>query len=233
MVQDLFLELATNAEQLDYPVLYASARDGYAATSLDAPAPDMQPLFEAILNSVPPPTGDPGAPLQMLVAALDYDNYLGQVAVGRITNGTLRLRDRVALLGHDAAATTHEVERIFVFRGMERVEVPEARAGDIVAVTGPEGVSIGDTIASLGKPGGVAVHRHHRTDRADDLRGQHLPVYGPGGVPLHFPQSPRAAAARAADQRQPAGRDHPQPRRVRGCRAGRAAPVHTGRNNAP
>ena len=77
MVQDLFLEVATTAEQLDYPVLYASARQGYATTSPDAPGSDMQPLFEAILDSVPPPTGDPDAPLQMLVAALDYDNYLG------------------------------------------------------------------------------------------------------------------------------------------------------------
>ena len=152
MVQDLFLELATNAEQLDFPVLYASAREGYATTSPDETGSDMQPLFEAILNSVPPPTGDPGAPLQVLVAALDYDSYLGQVAIGRITNGTLRLRDKVALLGRDAEPTSHVVERIFVFRGMERVEVSEAHTGDIVAVTGPEGVSIGDTIASFESP---------------------------------------------------------------------------------
>ena len=137
MVQDLFLEVATTAEQLDYPVLYASARQGYATTNPDTPGSDMQPLFEAILNSVPPPTGDPDAPLQMLVAALDYDNYLGQVVVGRITNGMIRLQDKVAILGRDSAFTTHNVERIFVFRGMERVEVPEAYAGDIVALTGP------------------------------------------------------------------------------------------------
>ncbi len=152
MVQDLFLEVATSAEQLDFPVLYASAQRGYATTNLDEPGSDMQPLFEAILNSVPPPTGDPGSPLQMLVAALDHDSYLGQVAVGRITNGTLRLRDEVALLGRDAELTSHVVERIFVFRGVERVEVSEAHTGDIVAVTGPEGVSIGDTIASLESP---------------------------------------------------------------------------------
>ncbi len=152
MVQDLFLEVATTAEQLDYPVLYASARQGYATTSLDAPGSDMQPLFEAILNSVPPPTGDPDAPLQMLVAALDYDNYLGQVAVGRITNGMMRVQDRVALMGRDEAFTTHTVEHIFVFHGMERVAVSEAHTGDIVAVTGPEGVSIGDTISSLEHP---------------------------------------------------------------------------------
>ena len=152
MVQDLFLELATSAEQLDFPVLYASAKQGYATTNLDTPCSDMQPLFKAILDSVPPPTGDPSAPLQMLVAALDYDNHLGQVAVGRITNGTLRLNDNVALLGRDSESTAHKLDRIFVFHGMERVEVSEAHAGDIVAVTGPNGVSIGDTITSLENP---------------------------------------------------------------------------------
>ncbi len=152
LVQDLFLELATDAKQLDFPVLYASARQGYATTSLDTPWSDMQPLFQAILDSVPPPAGDPSAPLQMLVAALDYDNYLGQVAVGRITNGTLRQRDDVMLLHPDSEPTAHKLEHVFVFRGMERVEVSEAYAGDIVAVTGPEGVSIGDTIASLEHP---------------------------------------------------------------------------------
>ena len=148
MVQDLFLNVVTRDDQLDYPVLYTSARQGCATTDPNVPGVDMQPLFQAILDSVPPPTGDPGAPLQMLVAALDYDNYMGQVSVGRISNGTLRLRDAVALLGRDGQATTHYLERIFVFRGMERVETPEAHAGDIVAVTGPEDVSIGDTIAS-------------------------------------------------------------------------------------
>ena len=148
LVQDLFLELATSDEQLDFPVLYASARHGYATTDPDTPGLDMQPLFEAILQSVPAPIGDPNAPLQMLVAALDYDNYLGQVSVGRISNGTLRPREDVVLLGRGGETSTHNVERVFVFRGMERVEVPEAQVGDIVAITGPEGVSIGDTIAS-------------------------------------------------------------------------------------
>ena len=99
MIQDLFLELATEVEQLDFPVLYASARDGYATADPGIPGTDMQPLFDAIVKSVPPPSGDMAAPLQMLVAALDYDNYLGQVSVGRISNGTLRMRDDVALLG--------------------------------------------------------------------------------------------------------------------------------------
>jgi len=152
MVQDLFLELATNAEQLEYPVIYTSAKSGYSTTDPAVEGTDMSPLFDAILESVPAPTGDPGAPLQMLVAALDYDNYLGQVALGRVTRGTLKLRDNVALLARDEQTSAHNLERIFVFRGMERVEVPEATAGDIVAITGPEGVSIGDTIASLENP---------------------------------------------------------------------------------
>ena len=157
MVQDLFLELATNADQLEYPVIYASAKGGYATADSATPGTDMSPLFEAILRLVPPPTGDPDAPLQMLVAALDYDNYLGQVALGRVTRGTLKLRDNVALLARGEESSIHNLERIFVFRGMERVEVPEAKAGDIVAITGPEGVSIGDTIASLEHPEALPV----------------------------------------------------------------------------
>lgn len=157
MVQDLFLELATNAEQLEYPVIYTSAKSGYSTTDPAVEGTDMSPLFDAILESVPAPTGDPGAPLQMLVAALDYDNYLGQVALGRVTRGTLKLRDNVALLARDEQTSVHNLERIFVFRGMERVEVPEATAGDIVGITGPEGVSIGDTIASLENPEAMPV----------------------------------------------------------------------------
>ena len=157
MVQDLFLELATNADQLEYPVINASAKGGYATADPATPGTDMSPLFEAILRLVPPPTGDPDAPLQMLVAALDYDNYLGQVALGRVTRGTLKLRDNVALLARGEESSIHNLERIFVFRGMERVEVPEAKAGDIVAITGPEGVSIGDTIASLEHPEALPV----------------------------------------------------------------------------
>ena len=152
MVQDLFLELANTAVQLEFPVIYTSAKAGYATTDPNVPGEDMSPLFDAIIESVPPPEGDPDAPMQMLVAALAYDNYLGQVSLGRITRGMVKLRDNVALLGRNDAISTHPLERIFVYRGMERVEVPEASAGDIVALTGPEGVSIGDTLASVEQP---------------------------------------------------------------------------------
>ena len=152
LVQDLFLELATKAEQLDFPILYASAREGYAVTDLDAAREDMQPLFEAMIESVPAPAGDPNEPFQMLVAALDYDNYLGQIAIGRVFRGRASRRSSVALLRNGCQPQPHDLEKVFVFRGLERLEVPEAQAGDIVAVSGVNGVSIGDTIADSEHP---------------------------------------------------------------------------------
>ena len=152
MVQDLFLELATETAQLDFPILFASARQGYAVADLNDTREDMQPLFDAILEVIPPPSGDPDAPIQMLVAALDYDNYLGQVAIGRVSRGNIRLKDSVALMSRDNQIVPHTLEKVFVFRGLERLEVQEAQVGDIVAVAGIENVSIGDTIASLDHP---------------------------------------------------------------------------------
>ena len=152
LVQDLFLELVTNAEQLDFPILYASARDGYAVTDLDAVGQDMQPLFQAIIESVPAPAGDPNGPFRMLVAALDYDNYLGQIAIGRVFRGRARSRSSVALLRNGHQPQPHDLEKVFIFRGLERLEVPEAQVGDIVAVSGVDGVSIGDTIADSEHP---------------------------------------------------------------------------------
>ena len=152
LVQDLFLELATKAEQLDFAILYASARDGYAVADLDAPRQDMQPLFQAMIECVPAPAGDPDGPFQMLVAALDYDNYLGQIAIGRVFRGRARSRNSVALIRNGYQPQPHDLEKVFVFRGLERLEVPESQVGDIVAVSGVDGVSIGDTIADIEHP---------------------------------------------------------------------------------
>ena len=149
MVQDLFLELATQPEQLDFPIIYTSARQGYATTDPANPGQDMQALFQAILEFVPAPAGDSEGPLQMLVAALDYDNYLGQVAIGRLFRGTARLGEQVALINRAGQVTPHKLQRVFVFQGLGRVEVQEAVAGDIVALTGVDDVSFGDTVAAL------------------------------------------------------------------------------------
>ncbi len=161
MVQDLFLELATKPEQLDFPVLYASAREGYAVADLNAPRESMQPLFDAILDVIPPPSGDPDAPLQMLVAALDYDNYLGQIAIGRVFRGGIRVRDAVALVRRDGQVEPHTLERVFVFRGLQRIEVDEAPFGEIVAVAGVDNPSIGDTIADFDHPEALPIIEIH------------------------------------------------------------------------
>ncbi len=147
LVQDLFLELATDADQLDFPVLYASARQGFAVADPSQSGRNMEPLFQAILDTVPPPSGDPSAPLQMLVAALDYDNYLGPIGIGRVSRGTLRSRTPVARIQRDGDTRTHNLDRVFVFHGLERHQVDEAAAGSIVAITGAGNLSIGDTIA--------------------------------------------------------------------------------------
>jgi GTP-binding protein len=150
MVQDLFLELAVTSEQLDFPVLLASAKLGYAVADLESPRQDMRPLFDTILQAVPAPSGDPDAPFQMLVAALDYDNHLGQIAIGRVSRGSARTKDQVVLAGK--GGQTHSLDRVFVFLGLERLEVKEAPTGDIVAISGVENVSIGDTVAAADQP---------------------------------------------------------------------------------
>ncbi len=147
LVQDLFLELATDADQLDFPVLYSSARQGFAVADPSQPGRNMEPLFQAILDTVPPPSGEPSAPLQMLVAALDYDNYLGPIGIGRVSRGTLRSRAPVARIQREGDTGTRNLDRVFVFHGLERHQVEEAAAGSIVAITGVGNLSIGDTIA--------------------------------------------------------------------------------------
>ena len=152
MVQDLFLELATKPDQLDFPILYSSAREGYAISDIAGERRDMQPLFDAIIDVIPPPECDPGASLQMLVAALDYDNYLGQIAIGRIFQGSVHPSDTVSLINRGGEVILHRVEKVFMFRGLERLEVPEAAAGDIVAIAGVYNVAIGETIADQNDP---------------------------------------------------------------------------------
>ena len=152
LVQDLFLELAMTSEQLDFPVLLTSAKLGYAVANLESPRQDMQPLFDTILRAVPAPSGDPDAPLQILVAALDYDDHLGQIAIGRVFRGTVRAKDSVVLVGRGVQTQTYTLEKVFVFRGLERLAVAEAPAGEIVAISGVGNVSIGDTIAVGDQP---------------------------------------------------------------------------------
>ena len=151
-VQDLFLELAADAAQLDFPVLYTSARGGYALAGLDDRPGDMAPLFDAILEHIPAPVVDSDGPLQMLIAALDFDNHLGQIAIGRVFRGSLSRNEPVALLGRDGEVTQFKADHLFSFRDLARHEVESVEAGDIVAVSGIRDAVIGDTIASPEAP---------------------------------------------------------------------------------
>jgi GTP-binding protein len=153
--QDLFLELATDAEQLDFPVVYLIAKEGRAGLAPDALAADLTPLFEAILAGIPGPEVDPAAPFQALVAALDYDNHLGRIAIGRLMRGTLRAGDPMVRLTREgalASESARKTRQLFVFEGLKRVEVGRVEAGEIIALVGLDDVGIGDTIADPAAP---------------------------------------------------------------------------------
>jgi GTP-binding protein len=147
----LFLELATSADQLDYHVLYASAKEGIAGTAPDVPGKDISSLFDCILANVPPPRIESG-PFQMLVSNLDYDSHKGRIAIGRIQRGKVAPRDTVVRVSADGDIDYREAAEVFTYLGLKRLKIDQAEAGDIVAVTGIEKVSIGDTIASPEQP---------------------------------------------------------------------------------
>ena len=151
MVQDLFLELATDAEQLDFPILYSDAKAGYAIVDLKDQPKSIEPLFEAIVKHIPQPLGDIEDGFQLLVAALDYDSHLGQIAVGRIARGKVSAGDPVARIQQEGSTTFHKVSRLFVFEGLVRREIADAEAGEIVALAGLKQVAIGDTITTADK----------------------------------------------------------------------------------
>ena len=149
--QDLFLDLASSPDQLDFPVIYASAREGTAVMEPSLEGKDITPLFECILETVPPPRIESG-PFQMLVSNLDYDSHKGRIAIGRVWRGKVSPHDRVVCLRADGSQSHHEVGEVLTHLGLQRVNVAEAEAGDIAAITGVEEASIGDTVASLERP---------------------------------------------------------------------------------
>jgi GTP-binding protein len=153
-VLDLFIELEADDAQLDAPVVYASARDGVATMDLDQPLVDLAPLFDAIIEHVPPPPTDADSPFQMLVSTIDHSPYLGRLGIGRIERGQVRVGDQVALLPLDVDAKTEQarVTKLFGYEGLDRVELEQASAGEIVALAGLEGVEIGLTVADVEHP---------------------------------------------------------------------------------
>ncbi len=151
LTQDLFLDLATTAEQLDFPVLYASGREGTVTTDPGTPGRDVSPLFDCILQRVPPPVIQEGA-FQMMVSNLDYDSHKGRIAIGRVWRGSISPRQSLVCIASDGSATQFEVTEVFTHLGLTRYGVPLAEAGDIVAITGMKEVTIGDTLAAPEQP---------------------------------------------------------------------------------
>lgn len=145
-VLDLFIKLGANDDQLEFPVVYASARDGYSSLNPDDRSGDMRPLFDTILKEIEAPEGDVDEPLQCLFSSLDYDDYIGRIGVGRIQRGTLKVNDKVVLCKQDGSQENVKISRLYQFEGLKRVEVPSAAAGDIICVTGIADINIGETI---------------------------------------------------------------------------------------
>jgi len=152
---DLFDKLGATEEQLDFPVVYASALNGYAMMASHTPGTDMRPLYEAILRHVPPPDVDSEAPLQLQICSLDYNSYVGRIGIGRIKKGHLKPGQQVAVMYGDEARGTAKAGQVLTFQGLERQAATDAEAGDIVLVTGIEQVGIGVTLCAIENPVGL------------------------------------------------------------------------------
>jgi GTP-binding protein len=151
-VLDLFLELGADDDQCEFPYLFASGLAGYAKKDLEADSVDMQPLFEEILDHVPPPVGDPTKPLQLQVTTLDYSDYLGRIVIGRIHNGEIRMGQQAALVKEGGAIVKAKITKLLGFDGLKRIDMESASAGHIVAVAGFADANIGETITDPNEP---------------------------------------------------------------------------------
>jgi GTP-binding protein len=151
-IYDLFIDLDATEEQLDFPVLYTNAKAGTASTEIKGGGEDLRPLFDAIVAKIPEPKGEAGGPLQILVANLDYSDYLGRLAIARVFNGTLRTGEEVGIAKLNGSVEKTKITKLFSFSGLKRTDVTETELGDIVAIAGVEGITIGETITDAENP---------------------------------------------------------------------------------
>jgi GTP-binding protein len=154
---DLFANLGATDEQLDFPIVYASALNGFATLDMNEPSDNMRPLFETILSHVKPPVGDSNAPLQLQISALDYSSYTGRLGVGRVRNGRIKTGQMVSVMSGDTLVGQGKINQVLGFEGLERVPVPDAEAGDIVIISGLDEIGIGFTITDRENPVGLPI----------------------------------------------------------------------------
>jgi len=151
-VLDLFIELEASDEQLEFPVIYTSALDGYAKENLDLKNENLNPLFQKIIEEIPAPKGKLDAPLQMIVTTIEYNDYVGRLAVGRVMHGKIKNGEKIAICKPDESIVQDKVSNLYKYHGLDKKEVEEAKVGDIIAIAGLEEINIGETIADLEKP---------------------------------------------------------------------------------
>jgi len=151
-VYDLFIDLDATEDQLDFPVIYTNAKQGFARTTPDGPGDDLRPLFDALVKAVPAPPGSADDVLQLLIANLDYSDYLGRLAIGRVFSGKVTVGDTVAVSKRNGTLQTTKVTKLYVFDGLKRVDADFAACGEIVALAGFEGIEIGETVTSATEP---------------------------------------------------------------------------------
>ncbi len=178
---DLFASLGATDEQLDFPVVYASAKNGYAMLDLAEESDNLTCLFDTIIEHVDPPEGDPEAPLQMLATTLDWDDFIGRIVIGRVANGRIKTGQDVAVVHADGSTENFRISRILGFKGLDRVEITEAQAGDIIAVAGIEHISIGETIADREHPQALPVIHVDEPTLTMELHVNNSPLAGTEG----------------------------------------------------
>ena len=151
-VYDLFIDLDATDEQIEFPILYTNAKEGVAHIKLDDKSTDLEPLFDSILSKIPGPVADDNYTSQFLVTNLDYDSYVGQIAIGRLNNGTLEMNSSYALCGEEGNTHHHKFSALYTFKGLKKIQVEKLEAGDIIAIAGLDGITIGDTISDNENP---------------------------------------------------------------------------------
>ncbi len=182
-ILELLMDLDASEEQLDCPFLFASARDGYAKANLDDPNVDMSPLFQAIIDHIPAPEGDPDAGTQVLISTIDYNEYVGRIGVGKVDNGVIRVNQDCALVNHHDPDKMRRVKigKLYEFDGLNRVEVQEAKIGSIVAISGIPDLHIGDTLCSPENPEAIPFQKISEPTIAMNFMVNDSPLAGQEG----------------------------------------------------
>ena len=232
-VYDLFIDLDANEQQLDFPILYTNAKLGTATTSPEGAGEDLRPLFDAILATVPPPQGSPEAALQILVANLDYSDYLGRLAIARVFNGTLRNGDEAGITKPDGSLDKVKITKLFSFSGLKRIEIDATDSGRYRRRRRRRGHQhwrhdyLGRDARS------VAARRHRRAHDRHAVHGQYLAFLRARGAVRHVTPPARTIAKGIADQRLPAGRGDRQSGHLQRAGPRRAAVGNSDRDDAP